>query len=184
MAEEVVPLEAQCAALGQQRFAQGAVHRAAGLALAVDGREGDDLVHDGIALAFLAPEVKGGCCALSWGQLGDGETRASQACLRGHRIFHSGRHRVLRCEADHGHAARLDIGALIARAAGQLCGDLLEAAEAVDWLRQVVDAQLAGFHGLPVGRGHRREVEVKGLVGQLHFFLAHLAVVAGKAVSA
>ena len=80
-------------------------------------------------------------------------------------------------QVEQGRPAHREFWPLDARAAGKFRGNLLEAAEAVDRFGQVVDARFAGSHGLFVGCGHGVEVEVEGLVCQMHFFLPHLAMV-------
>ena len=109
--------------------------------------------------------------------MGDGEFHARIGRLRRHHALRRGRQVFFLGEVEQGRPAHREFWPLDARAAGKFRGNLLEAAEAVDRFGQVVDARFAGSHGLFVGCGHGVEVEVEGLVCQMHFFLPHLAMV-------
>ena len=58
-------------------------------------------------------------------------------------------------------------------AASQFADNLLQAAETVDGLCQVIQAVLAGSHGIFVQFGHGFQVEVKSFVCQLDVFIRH-----------
>ena len=175
--EEIVCCIAQRAVLKEQGLTQSAVHRAAGLVTHFIGCQRDELVHGGIALTLFAAEVESCRCTLRAVEMGDGEFHARIGRLRRHHALQRGRQVSFLGEVEQGRPAHREVWPLDARAAGKFRGNLLEAAEAVDRFGQVVDARLAGSHGLFVGRGHGVEVEVEGLVCQMHFFLPHLATV-------